>query len=58
MKLYEYGAAGLPVLTKRTEELERRREDYISLYDNYDEMTNKLNEVLKNNKEIDTKRFN
>lgn len=32
MKIYEYAAAGLPVVARRTPELERRRESFLTLY--------------------------
>ena len=33
MKLYEYAAAGLPVLARATPELQRRAEPFVALYD-------------------------
>jgi teichuronic acid biosynthesis glycosyltransferase TuaH len=38
MKLYEYGAAGLPVIVKETVELVRRKEEFMFFYNNFDEM--------------------
>lgn len=46
MKLYEYGAAGLPVLATITPELERRSDPYLRLYRTYDEAVFELESML------------
>lgn len=38
MKLYEFAAAGLPIVSKGTKELHRRSHSYVMLYDTYDEL--------------------
>ena len=47
MKLYEYGAAGLPVLARRTLELARRREKFVELFSNEEEAARALEQMLK-----------
>uniref|UniRef100_A9U6I4 Predicted protein n=1 Tax=Physcomitrium patens TaxID=3218 RepID=A9U6I4_PHYPA len=46
MKLYEYGAAGLAVVSKKSAEIERRKEEFIFLYDNDTEFIRKISEAL------------
>lgn len=46
MKLYEYLATGLPVLTKKTDELVNRDEDYVFFYE---DIKDKANEVISLN---------
>lgn len=46
MKLYEYGAAGLPVLARRTRELARRHEDFVELFSNEEEALRGLEKLL------------
>jgi glycosyltransferase involved in cell wall biosynthesis len=48
MKLYEYGAAGLPVVAGYTPELSRRKESFVHLYKTYDEAVDILRRVLEN----------
>ena len=45
MKLYEYGAAGLPALARRTRELDRRRDPFVHLFSNEEEAAREL-EIL------------
>jgi teichuronic acid biosynthesis glycosyltransferase TuaH len=47
MKLYEYAASGLPVVSKTTQELRRRNEKFIQLYTNYEEMIHCVDKMLK-----------
>jgi glycosyltransferase involved in cell wall biosynthesis len=47
MKFYEYGAAGLPVLARRTEELEGRREQFAHFYSTADEAVESLERILE-----------
>lgn len=47
MKLYEYGAAGLPVVARRTSELSRRAESFIQLFSSGEEAVEKLRSTLK-----------
>jgi glycosyltransferase involved in cell wall biosynthesis len=49
MKLYEYAAAGLPVLSRATPELTRRNEDFISLYNSREEMTSAFRAIKGRN---------
>ncbi|MDU1846682.1 MAG: glycosyltransferase [Niallia nealsonii] len=53
MKLYEYLAAGLPVISKKTLELSRRNLDYVFLYDTYESAFENIN--LLNSNRIDKK---
>jgi glycosyltransferase involved in cell wall biosynthesis len=46
MKLYEYGMSGLPVLASHTPEIERRKEDFIELYSDYEEAAKRLEAML------------
>jgi glycosyltransferase involved in cell wall biosynthesis len=46
MKLYEYGAAGLPVIATRTKELERRNKKFVFLYDSHEELTQVVDHLL------------
>lgn len=46
MKLYEYAAAGLPVVARRTPELERRREPFVFFYDRPSELPAICRQVL------------
>jgi glycosyltransferase involved in cell wall biosynthesis len=48
MKLYEYGAAGLPVLATRTSELQRRDQDFVHLFSEPQEAVRQLRKLLKN----------
>jgi glycosyltransferase involved in cell wall biosynthesis len=45
MKLYEYGAAGLPALARRTRELERRKDLFVHLFSSEEEAVREL-EIL------------
>ncbi|MGG4407203.1 glycosyltransferase [Niallia taxi] len=51
MKLYEYGAAGLPVVATKTVELERRNLQFVYLADDVDEFTNHIQDAI-NQKEL------
>ena len=42
MKLYEYGAAGLPALARRTRELERREDAFVHLFSSEEEAVREL----------------
>jgi len=46
MKLYEYAAAGLPVVARRTPELERRNEPFVHFYDDASALPAVCREVL------------
>lgn len=46
MKLYEYGAAGLPVLARRTLELARRNEKFVELFSTNEEACQALERML------------
>jgi glycosyltransferase involved in cell wall biosynthesis len=46
MKLYEYAMSGLTVLASRTPELDRRKEDFIELYSDYEEAARRLEAIL------------
>ncbi len=46
MKLYEYGAAGLPVLARRTRELARRKEKFVELFSDEEEAAQALERML------------
>lgn len=48
MKIYEYGAAGLPVIASRTEELERRALPFVSLYAEKTALASLVGQVLSN----------
>jgi glycosyltransferase involved in cell wall biosynthesis len=48
MKLYEYGASGLPVLSTRTAELQRRKLDFVHLFSTPEEAMQQLGNLLKN----------
>jgi glycosyltransferase involved in cell wall biosynthesis len=48
MKLYEYGAAGLPVLARKTPELARRGEKFVHLFDSREQAVVLLASLLKN----------
>jgi glycosyltransferase involved in cell wall biosynthesis len=45
MKLYEYGAAGLPALARRTRELDRRKDHFVRLYSTEEEAVRQM-EIL------------
>ncbi|MCB1929983.1 MAG: glycosyltransferase [Rhodocyclaceae bacterium] len=45
MKLYEYAAAGLPVVATRTQELERRRLGFVTLADGVDDFARAVREA-------------
>jgi glycosyltransferase involved in cell wall biosynthesis len=47
MKLYEYGAAGLPVLATRTAELQRRGLEFVHLFSTPDDAVRQLSGLLK-----------
>jgi teichuronic acid biosynthesis glycosyltransferase TuaH len=47
MKLYEYGAAGLPVLAYRTAEIGRRKLPFVADYSNETEMLASLDVILR-----------
>jgi glycosyltransferase involved in cell wall biosynthesis len=47
MKLYEYGAAGLPVVARHTAELSRREEKFIHLFSSNEEAVECLRSALK-----------
>ncbi len=47
MKLYEYGAAGLPVLARRTREMSRRREKFVELFSTEEEAVQALERLLQ-----------
>jgi glycosyltransferase involved in cell wall biosynthesis len=47
MILYEYGAAGLPVVSRRTPELTRRAEPFIRLFSSGEEAVENLRALLK-----------
>ncbi|MDB8558552.1 glycosyltransferase [Turicibacter sanguinis] len=49
MKIYEYLAAGKIVIAKKTEELERRNEQNVYLYNTEEEFVNLLNNVKNGN---------
>jgi glycosyltransferase involved in cell wall biosynthesis len=46
MKLYEYGAAGLPIVSKITPELARRRESFVHFFSSPEESVEVLRNVL------------
>ncbi|WP_366247710.1 glycosyltransferase [Terribacillus aidingensis] len=46
MKLYEYAASGIPVVAKKTTELERRKDNFISIYSDYKELINTVKRLL------------
>lgn len=46
MKLYEYAAAGLAVVSKKTYEIARRNEEFVFLYDKNDEISIKFQEAI------------
>lgn len=46
MKLYEYAAAGLPVVARKTAELERRAGQHIHLYEDVDGMVAAVRQIL------------
>jgi glycosyltransferase involved in cell wall biosynthesis len=46
MKLYEYGMSGLTVLASHTPELDRRKEDFIELYSDYEAAARRLKAIL------------
>jgi glycosyltransferase involved in cell wall biosynthesis len=46
MKLYEYGAAGLPVLARHTEEISRRREPFVFTYHDAPEAVDLLGRLV------------
>jgi glycosyltransferase involved in cell wall biosynthesis len=48
MKLYEYGAAGLPVVARHTPELKRRGDSFIQLFSTGEEAVDALRATLKN----------
>ncbi|ENH98102.1 Glycosyltransferase [Gracilibacillus halophilus YIM-C55.5] len=52
MKLYEYGAAGLPVIATRTPELTRRNLPFVYLADNYKEFNQKLKKGIQNKQRL------
>lgn len=47
MKLYEYAAAGLPVVARSTPELARRREPFVNLYEHTSELVSLVAGLLK-----------
>jgi glycosyltransferase involved in cell wall biosynthesis len=47
MKLYEYGAAGLPVVARGTAELSRRQDSFVLLYASVEELAIRLSEARK-----------
>jgi glycosyltransferase involved in cell wall biosynthesis len=47
MKLYEYAASGLPVVVKKTKEIERRKDDFIHLYNDTNEFTKVVEGLMK-----------
>ena len=47
MKLYEYAAAGLPVVARHTPELSRRNQDFVHLYQSSDELVSLVDRLLK-----------
>jgi len=47
MKLYEYGAAGLPVVARRTPEMGRRKEIFIDLFSSHEEAVECLKRAIK-----------
>lgn len=47
MKLYEYAAAGLPVVARSTPELARRREPFVHLYEQKSELVSLVAGLLK-----------
>ena len=47
MKLYEYGAAGLPVVARFTQELGRRAESFVSLFTSKEEAVAFVRNILK-----------
>ncbi len=51
MKLYEYGLCGLSVLAGRTSELDRRTEDFIHLYSDYEEAARRLEAILSSKRD-------
>ncbi len=46
MKIYEYGAAGLPVLASQTDELARRNLSFVTLYETAEQMPKALDATL------------
>jgi glycosyltransferase involved in cell wall biosynthesis len=46
MKLYEYGAAGLPALARRTRELARREDRFVRLFSSEDEAVSELEMLI------------
>lgn len=46
MKLYEYAASGLPVVSKKTKELSRRKEDFVFFYDNHSEIASTVEKIV------------
>ncbi|MBW5448385.1 glycosyltransferase [Cohnella sp. CFH 77786] len=46
MKLYEYAAAGLPIVVRETPELIRRGEDFLAFYNDHEELVEKVGRVL------------
>ena len=46
MKLYEYGAAGLPVLARRTPEIQRRHEPFVVMYEGSSDVVQSFGAIL------------
>ncbi len=47
MKLYEYAAAGLPVVSLATDEIRRRQEEFVYLFSNETEAVSQIRRVLE-----------
>ena len=50
MKLFEYGASGLPVVATRTAELTRRKLDFLLLADGTDEFVSQVKNLVNNDR--------
>lgn len=50
MKLFEYGASGLPVVATRTAELTRRKLDFLLLADGMDEFASQVKNLVNNDR--------
>ncbi|WP_416443479.1 glycosyltransferase [Leeuwenhoekiella sp. A16] len=51
MKLYEFAAAGLPILSSRLREIERRKHDFVIFYDSYSTFNTQV-ELIRDKRQI------